>query len=336
MNKILVICGPTATGKTALALFLAEKFRGDILSADSRQVYKRMDIITGKDLPVSSKLQISPASPSEAGRANVKWSRKRIRYWETQKTVRIWLVDLVEPWQDFSVSQWVGAAKKVIYNLWKEKKLPVIVGGTGFYIKALLDGIETIDIPPDEKLRDRLKNKKTEELLEILQKSDYQRAISLNESDRKNPRRLVRAIEIALRRGSRQIPAHKELEADALLIGLIAPRGTLRKRIDRRVEERLKQGALGEAKKLFAKGVSWNSEAMTGTGYRQLRRYFGGKETLSGAVALWKTAEYRDAKKQLTWFKKDRRIKWFDITGSKWREKVEKTAGDWYHRNRET
>lgn len=326
MIKILIICGPTATGKTQIALHLAKKFSAqggaDLLSADSRQVYKGMDIVTGKDLPVNAKLQMS----------NVKWDGKKTGYWETRSEVRIWLVDLMEPWQSCSVSQWVNVAQKVIHNLWREKKLPIIVGSAGFYISVLLDGIETIKIPPDEKLRKKLKNKKAEEFLAMLQEIDYQRAASLNESDRKNPRRLIRAIEIALWQKGHKLPNRKKLKADVLMIGLTASRDVLHKRIDKRVEKRLKQGAVGEVKKLVNSGVSWENESMTGTGYRQLKPYFEGEMGLDEAERNWKIAEHQDAKKQFTWFKKDKRIKWFDITNPSWEEEVEKAIENWYNK----
>lgn len=239
----------------------------------------------------------------------------------------------MEPWQDFSVSQWVSAARKIIDGLWKEKKLPIVVGATGFYISALLNGIETIDIPPNEKLRKRLRNGKMEELLEMLRKVDYQRAARLNESDRKNPRRLIRAIEVSLWRREHKLPSRKKLKADILMVGLTAPRDILYKKIDERVDKRLKQGALDEVGKLLAKGVSWNNESMTGTGYWQLRPYFDGKIALKEAIERWKIAEHQDSKKQMTWFKKDKRIRWFDIAELNWKVKVENLVDNWYTRN---
>lgn len=329
MKKLLVICGLTATGKTALALFLAKKIHGDLLSADSRQVYKGMDIVTGKDIPLNAKRKTLAFAKASASRQNGKLS-----YWETENRVRIWLTDLVEPTESFSVSKWTSAARKVIPSLWKEKKLPIVVGATGFYISALIGGIETINIPPNEKLRKKLRNRKTEELLEVLRKTDYQRAASLNESDRKNPRRLIRAIEIALWRKKHKLPSRKKLKANVLMIGLTTPREAIHKRIDRRVEDRLKQGALDEVKRLLAKGVSWDSQSMTGTGYRQLKPYFTGRIALEEAIERWKTTEHQDGKKQLTWFKRDKKIVWFDVTEPGWKRQVEKTVRDWYHNNK--
>lgn len=314
MKKILIITGPTAVGKTRLGSTLAQKFDGDILSADSRQVYKGMDIVTGKDLPLNVKR---------------KTLNGKLDYWETPEGVRIWLVDLIEPQESFSVSQWMQTAKKVLERLRQDEKLPIIIGATGFYIKALIDGIETIDIPPDQDLRKELAGKKANELYEMLNTLDRQRAQGMNESDRKNPRRLIRAIEVALQKAN-SIPATRSVKADFLILGLTAPKEILFKRIDDRVEQRMREGAVDEARRLLEKGVSWDKESMTGTGYRQLRGFTEGKMTLKQAEEKWKIAEHKDAKKQMAWFKKDPRVNWTNVTEPGWQEKVEKQVKDWY------
>ena len=155
-QKVLVVCGPTGVGKTSLALRLAKKFDGEIISADSRQVYKEMDIGTGKDHP---------------------------------EEMKIHLIDVVIPNQEFSVAQYVDLAWKAIKDIWKREKLPIIVGGTGFYIKGLIDGIETLGVPPDWKLRKKLSNLDIKKLREILEKTCPERMRGMNESDRNNPRR---------------------------------------------------------------------------------------------------------------------------------------------------
>lgn len=309
MSKLLVICGPTATGKTSLALKLAEKFGGEVLSADSRQLYRGMDIITGKDLPVKIKNQIS--------------------------NIKIRLVDLVDPTESFSVAQWRKEAQKVLHKVWKEKKPPILVGGTGFYIKSVVDGIETINVPPNKRLRAMLAGKSAEELYDMLGQLDSSRAASMNRSDRKNPRRLVRAIEVAQwKTEDRERKTDGEdgrQKMDALMVGLTAPRNVLYKRIDERVEKRLKEGALEEVKQLLRRGVSWDFQAMQGLGYRQLRDYFEKKASLQEAVGAWKTAEHQYARQQLTWFKRDKRIRWFDIDKEGWRSQVEKLVQSWYN-----
>lgn len=300
MNKLLVICGPTGVGKTAVGLKIAKKFQGEILSADSRQVYRGMDIITGKDVP---------------------------------KNARIWLLDLVEPTAEFNVAQYSRVAWVEIKNIWQRGKLPILVGGTGLYIKAIVDGIETISIPRNEELRRLYGNKSAAELFEILAVLEATRAAKMNISDKKNPRRLLRAIEIAQFKG-RVASMNRFIEAkpDVLLVGLTAPREKLYKRIDRRVGERLAAGAEEEIKRLIKMGVLWDSQAMTGIGYRQWREYFTGKAEKDEVTGKWKVAERQYARRQLIWFKRDKRIHWFDVDKARWEEKLEKLVKNWYSR----
>lgn len=336
MSKLLVICGPTATGKTSLGLELAKKFKGDILSADSRQVFQQMNIITGKDVPKNSKWQM----------LNAKWDGRKIGYWQTPEGVRIWLLDLVDPTEEFSVAHWNRVVWTVLAKLWKKGKLPILVGGTGLYIKSVVDGIETIEVPPNKSLRARLSTKSPEELYDILAQLDSVRAAQMNRSDRKNPRRLMRAIEVAswkieggLRpsprlgepQGSERGPQGPAGKMDVLMIGLTAPREVLYRRIDGRVEERLKKGAVEEVKKLLKAGVSWDAQSMMALGYRQLRGYFEDNLRLEKVREAWKNAEHKYARQQLTWFKRDKRIRWFDIDKEGWRSQVEKLVQRWYN-----
>lgn len=323
MKKLLIVCGPTGTGKTSLAFSLAPKFNGELVSADSRQVYRGMDIGTGKDLPVDSKWQI----------VNGKWDGRKLGYWETPEGIRIWLLDLVEPDKDFSVAHWYRAAQVILERLWREDKLPILVGGTGFYIKAMVDGIQTIAVPRNTALRAKYEGKTAEELFDILAQLDPIRAARMNVSDRKNPRRLLRAIEIVQFKGQTQrvlMNQFIETKHDVLFVGLTAPREKLYKRIDQRVEERLKQGVEGEIKRLINMGVPWDSQAMTGLGYRQWREYFEGKADESQVIKNWKRVEREYARRQLTWFKQDKRIKWFDISEKNWQGKVESKVRAWY------
>ncbi len=305
MKKLLVICGPTAVGKTALALHLGKVFNGELLSADSRQVYRGMDIVTGKDLPKDG--------------------------------TKIWLVDLVEPTDDFSVSRWRKAAMGVMGELGERKKLPIVVGGTGFYIKALLDGIETINVPRNVKLRSTLSSKTPDELFAILAHLDSVRASRMNQSDRQNPRRLVRAIEIARwQRENGGVGRLGGIDRDAsadevLFIGLKAPWDVLRQRIEKRVEKLMQEGALEEVKRLVDSSVLWTAQSMTGIGYHKFRDYFTGKVTLDEVKEKWVQADLQYAKRQMTWFKRDNLIRWFDITKPGWQKNVEKQVLAWYN-----
>ena len=327
MNKLLVICGPTAAGKTVLALTLAKKLargpstsdpKGEIISADSRQIYRGMDIGTGKDLPVNIKYQIS----------NIKSDHQKIIFYEMQG-VKIWGYDLVEPTQEFSVSQYSKIAKRIIKNIQKRGKLPILVGGTGFYIKALVDGIETINIPQNSVIRNSLANKTSNELFEILANLDPIKAACLNMSDKKNPRRLVRAIEVATarvkERESKRVK-EKRLNSDCMFIGLSAPREDLYKRIDQRVEERVRAGIEDEIIKLLKKGLTWKSQSMTALGYRE----WNGRDRKT-AIDQWKKDEHGFARRQITWFKKDKRINWFNITQKDYQKRVELLVEKWYY-----
>ena len=311
MRKLLVICGPTATGKSSLAISLAKKIGGEIVSADSRQIYKGMDIGTGKELPSDSK-------PRRQG------------YYEISG-VRVWGYDIADAKKGFSVAQYIKIARTIIENIWAHGSLPILVGGTGLYIKGVVDGIATAEVRPNVKLRKSLSEKTPDELFEILAQVDAVKAGSLNTSDRQNPRRLLRAIEVALNK-SKIKDRKTDLEAETLFIGLYAPKQALGKRIDLRVDRRIALGVQKEIKSLLSSGVKWGSQAMDTLGYRQWEEYFKvpDKDTYQEAVKRWKAEEHGYAKRQMTWFKKDKRIKWFDVDSSDFGKSVEKLVKIWY------
>lgn len=300
MNKILVICGPTATGKTSLAIKLAKRFSGELISADSRQVYKGMDIITGKDHPPG---------------------------------IKIHLIDVAEPNQDFNVAEYYHLAWQAIHKIWKEGKLAIIVGGTGFYIQAVINGIESLGIPPNLQLRKKLTEKSVKVLFSELEALDPFRAAKMNLSDRKNPRRLVRALEIAHWRLENlvQKPSPRPEKTDIFFVGLKAPYKVLYQRIDSRIDEQLKQGAEKEIKDLLKKGYQWDNSVLGVTiGYREWQDFFEKRAVREEIIQRWKFAEHAYARRQMTWFKKNKKINWFDISDKKWQDKVEKIVGNWY------
>lgn len=185
MNKVLIICGPTAAGKTKFALEIARKYAGEVISADSRQVYTGSDIITGKDVQ-SGTSQTS----------NLKWQNRFLKYYEISG-VKVWLYDVVSPGESFNVSFWHECAKLVIRNIVRWNKLPIVVGGSGLFVKSLTQDLSQISIPPNVNLRKQLADKSVKYLFSYLNKIDSFKAASLNISDRHNPRRLIRAIEIS-------------------------------------------------------------------------------------------------------------------------------------------
>ena len=267
MKKILIICGPTATGKTKLAASLAKKFSGEIISADSRQVYQGMDIVTGKDKP---------------------------------KGVKIHGLDLVKPDEEFSVAHFVKYAHSLINQI----RFPIIVGGTGLYLDSLINPPKTLSVKPNWELRKKLEIKSIRELQNQLKKLDPHRWRSMNRSDQQNPRRLIRAIEVNLQGQSLQLPSERTdlNKFDVLWIGLTAKKEILDQLIVKRVKARVKAGAVKEWQKLKIK-YKQNLPSMSGIGYRELPD-----------INRWIKAEQQYSRRQLTWFKKNANIHWFDIT----------------------
>ena len=273
MNQLLAIVGPTATGKTALAVTLAKNQPSILISADSRQVYQGMDIVTGKDQPTG---------------------------------IKLYGIDLASPDEPCSVSLWYHAVMPHIERAWGEGKLPIVVGGTGLYVKALTHGIETINVRPDPVLRASLSSLTVIKLQEKLQSLSPGKLTSMNESDRANPRRLTRAIEVSLDRES-----HSE-QAAASLMG--APTCTLiglryyddsnyRSAIKTRVLSRLASGAVAETQALVQK-YGESIESLTAIGYRSLLRFIKCEISEEEMVNTWVRDELAYAKRQLTWFKK--------------------------------
>lgn len=298
-HKLLIICGPTATGKTKLAIALAKKLNGEIVSADSRQVYKGMDIGTGKE-----------------------WGDAVIHGY-----------NLVDSKSEFSVSKYLKFARRTMSDIWRRGKLPILVGGTGFYIKGVVDGIPTADVPRNKKLREQIEKKAPDELFENLSQLDAVRAGGMNASDKRNPRRLIRAIEIAqwkLQHASSSLDSRFQILDSVLMVGLMAPKEFLDSRISQRVDERVKAGAKKEIERLLKKGVDWSDQSMQALGYRQWRDYFEGGAPEEVVIAEWTREEVKYAKRQTTWFKKDKRLNWFDISSTGYQKKVEFMVKKWY------
>jgi tRNA dimethylallyltransferase len=316
LNKLLIICGPTATGKTSLGLTLAKKFDGEIVSADSRQVYQGMDIGTGKDLPKGAKME---------------FQNSKLGFY-TVEGIKLWGYDLVSPKDEFSVSKYLKFAGKAITDIEKRGKLPILVGGTGLYIKGVVDGIPTVDIPRNKKLRKNLEKFSADELYEQLSQIDSIRAGAMNSSDKKNPRRLVRAVEVAIwmiDNSKKDLSQNKET-FDTLFIGLTAPTGFLDEKIGKRVDARIDNGFGEEVKKLLNSGVDWNDQSMMSLGYRQWRDFIEGAVEESTAVSEWKKEERKYARRQMVWLKRDGRINWFDIRDGQYPKKVENLVKTWY------
>lgn len=314
MDKLCVVLGPTATGKTDLALDLAKKFNGELVSCDSRQVYQGLDIGTGK-------------MPGE------KWSVKKGDGWWEIEGVKIWMYDVVNFKKQYTVSGYVKDAEKIIRKIIKRKKLPIIVGGTGFYLRAILEGFESLSAPVNKSLRKELGKLSKKELQEKLKKLNLPKWEALNNSDRQNPRRLIRALELTSPTVSNKwIPAFAGMTI--LKIGLTAPRPYLYKKVDERVINRIKQGMLEEAKDLYQSGLTCSRMRQLGLEYGVLADYMEGKikkfEGDQGLIKIMQGKIHGFVRRQLTWFKKEKDVHWFDVSKKDYQEKIENLVAKWY------
>lgn len=293
-SKLVIICGPTATGKTKLALQLAKLFHGELVSADSRQVYRGMDIGTGKDKP---------------------------------KGVKVWGYDAVEPHQEFSVKHFINLAHPAIQDIWSRHQLPIIVGGTGLYLENLIQPAPTLITPPNQLLRRHLQSLSISQLQQKLKQTNFPRWETMNHSDRHNPRRLIRAIEVTtLRQAKNSI---QPLDAHQLWIGLTADITELDQEINHRIRQRVRKGMTKEVKTLINRYSDWHYPAFSATGYWPWRQYLEGKISREEAMNRWQTSERQYARRQLTWFKTRPRIHWFDITTRNWQNQVKHQLHQW-------
>ncbi|PJA36917.1 MAG: tRNA (adenosine(37)-N6)-dimethylallyltransferase MiaA [Candidatus Zambryskibacteria bacterium CG_4_9_14_3_um_filter_42_9] len=275
-KKVLVIVGPTASGKSSLAVKLAQKFNGEIISADSRQVYKGLDIGTGKI------------------------TKREMR------GIPHHLLDVANPRKQFSASNFVSEANKAITMIYHSKHIPIVVGGTGFYIDALAGNISLPDVPPNKKLRERLDKKSAETLFKILKKKDLRRALAI---DPHNKVRLIRALEIVEAVG--KVPTLKSSSTYSFIYIGLKP-DNLDQRIHKRLLKRL-HGIIREAKKLIKlKAISYRRMHELGLEYRYAGMYLKKKISKEEMLEKLYTEIRRYAKRQMTWFKRNKKIKWLN------------------------
>lgn len=284
MNKIIVICGPTATGKSALAIEIAKLFNGEIISADSRQVYKGLDV----------------------GSAKVTL--------EEMNEIPHHMIDIADPTDTFTVSAFQKMTGQVIDGIYSRGKIPILCGGTGMYISAVINVTIFPEVPPNMELRQELETMTTDQLLLRLEELDPRRA---GEIDAKNPIRLIRAIEIAEALGSvppLSVPANELTTGETrsvLMIGLELPKEVLTARIVQRIDDRI-PALFDEIKELHAAGVSYDRLHALGLEYRYGADYVQGKNTLQEFKELLATKTWQYVKRQLSWFKANQNIQWLN------------------------
>jgi len=286
MSRLVAIVGPTAVGKSKLAIRLAQTIDGEIVSADSRQVYRHMDIGTAK--------------PSLQERTLVPHH----------------LIDVVDPDHNFSLALYQEMTCRAVADIQQRGKVALLVGGSGLYVRAVVGGFRIPQIPPDAELRRNLEDKAAREgsqaLYRELERIDPDAARSI---DPRNIRRLIRAIEVYRIGGvpfsqlQRSSPSFR-----TLLIGLTAERHDLYRRIDSRVDRMMEQGLVSEVKGLLARGYGLDLPSMSGLGYKQIGQYLQGKMVLDEAVQQIKFETHRFARHQYAWFRlSDESIRWFDV-----------------------
>ena len=287
MKRLIAIVGPTGIGKTRLAVKLAAKFTGEIISADSRQVYRFMDIGTAKPTP------------------------------EEMMQVPHHLIGIIDPDEEFNLALFQQQAYKAIEDVHQSGKLPFLVGGTGLYIKAILENFSLPGISPDKNFRYNIESnaddKTIDDLYTYLAAQDPDAAAKI---DRRNVRRLTRALEVHAKAGKAfsQLGTKKPPIFDVFTIGLTTDRAELYRIVDRRVDSMIHEGFIQEVEGLIKKGYSFSLPSLSGIGYRQIGQYLRGEMTLETAIQKIKTETHRFIRHQYAWFRlTDERIHWFDI-----------------------
>jgi tRNA dimethylallyltransferase len=302
--KILVVVGPTASGKTALSIQLAKKLGGEIVSADSRQVYRGMDIGTAKPpfSPASNRAVVKTSAPRGGTHRGAPYISAGIPHH---------LIDIKNPDEDYTVAEYKRDAIKAIRNILRRGKLPILVGGTGLYVKAIVENLDIPRVAADPALRRKLEQATCDKGLEYM----FKKLVALDPEaayivDPKNPRRVIRALEVTLATG-RPFTAQRTKGAplfDAHIIGIKVPPATLRRRIEKRVDAMLRDGLVEETEKLYKK--YGKVKALDAIGYREIIDHLDGNIPLEEAVRQMKFNTWRYARRQMTWFRKDKNVKW--------------------------
>jgi len=308
ISDLLVLAGPTAVGKSALAVGLAERLGGEIVSVDSMQVYRGLDIGTAK--------------PSPEQRARVPHH----------------LIDVVEVSQPFDAARFAQLAVEAVAGIRARGRVPILCGGTGLYFKALFEGLG--EAPPgDAALRSALGAMPLPELLRELAERD---PLAYGRIDRQNPRRVIRAVEVIRLTGRPFSEQRAQWDGGpqtaghgCLLLGLQRAAGDLRRRIDARVQEMIRRGLEAETRRLLQEGLGQNPTAMQALGYRQVAQYLAGQRSLAETVELVKVRTRQLAKRQMTWFRRQMRLRWIRLEGEPETEGVvEQLAAQWERRER--
>ncbi len=292
LPRVLCIVGPTSSGKTLLGIRLAKKFGGEIINADARQVFQSFDIGTGKPT---------------GGKRVSKGGRKMYVF----EGIPHYLMDFLPPTKTMTVAEWQEQSLAAAKSITTRKKLPIVVGGTGLYIQALVDNYTIPQVPPQPEFRKAMATKPLADLVKLLLRADPN---AKEKVDLKNPRRVLRALEVTTFTGipftQQKISAKPVI--DPFMIAIKLERDELRARINLAVDAYIEAGWLDEIRTIRDLGIPWDAPAMTSIGYRELGAYLRGECGIEEAVRKTKDATWQYAKRQMTWFKRDKRIHWVE------------------------
>ncbi|MBI2623967.1 tRNA (adenosine(37)-N6)-dimethylallyltransferase MiaA [Candidatus Parcubacteria bacterium] len=280
-GKLIVILGPTASGKSAWAIEFAKEFAGEIINADSRQMYRDMNIETNTPTP------------------------------EEMAGIPHHLFEIKNPDEDFAVKEYKNLAIQTIREIQERGNIPFLVGGTGLYIQAVVENLEIPQVPPQKALREKLEKTSLEKLLQMLRRLDPEAAQRI---DRKNKRRMIRAIEVTLGGATMVEPKKGPRLFETLQIGIAVPREELYRRIEERVDEMIKAGLIEEAEKLMAQ-YPRDLPALSGIGYQEIIPYLQDRVSLEEAMREIIKSTKAFARRQMTWFRRDKTIRWVKTRG---------------------
>ena len=303
-KKIIAVVGPTAAGKTSLGIAIAKAFDGEVISVDSRQIYRGMDIGTAKEPGEWVESEIEKGGSIE----QLYGSRKRLVIEE----VVHWGIDIADPDEAYSAAEFKEYAEQTIEEIIARDHVPILVGGTGFWLKAIVENLDLGSVAADEELRAELEARPLGDLF-----AEYKRLdpVGAQTIDRENKRRVVRALEVTRLTGKpfSELQTSGEQNYEVLELGITHDREVLNERINARVDQMIAEGLVDEVRGLREK-YGCETESMTGIGYRQICRFLNGKDTLKEAIEEIKKDTRRYAKRQMTWFKRNEKIKWVKNT----------------------
>jgi tRNA dimethylallyltransferase len=296
-----VLGGPTASGKTRLAVQLAHRFDGEIVGADARQVYRGLDIGTGK------------ATPAEL------------------EGVPHHLLDVVAPDDPFTVTQYAALATAAITAVHRSGKLPILTGGSGLYLRAVVDGLAPPEVPPQPELRAQLERRWSDDREGLLRDLTVRDPVTAGRIDRRNPRRVIRAMEVILATG-RPFSDQQRLRTppyQRCMLALTGERAAFHRLADRRVETMLAGGLLDEVRSLLAAGYDFRLPAFSAVGYREVAAYLGGDGSLAAVGQRMQEATHAYQRRQLTWFRADARYQWLEATEPNLASTTQRLVATW-------